>query len=250
MKKKEHYVYKYYSFSDNSLSAIEKKYFYFSRPEQLNDPYDVSPRFVYDYRKETYNPIRTKETIAFKDEKYIKFRNMTRIFSTTTDRRNILMWGHYADKHTGFCIKIRLQEDNDLLGIQFRADQFKEAWDNHYRKGFLPMIEINYIKVNERKEINVLAPPIGEAVQKQGYEKFEAWQYEKEYRCTILEEKIRKQTVNFNNDETIAGVIFGANSTKNNQKLLRNAFKYYSNKIKYYKAEIRTDLYEVKINPL
>lgn len=125
---------------DYTLDLLRDNEFYFSSPDQFNDPFDCYiPDFVLknkadwinlaDFMKEVTGNDAIKESIintgkhyAFDSEssappntplhikenlKNIKkttLREGHRIFSLSKNKDNILMWAHYADSFSGICL--------------------------------------------------------------------------------------------------------------------------------------------------
>jgi|AntAceMinimDraft_9_1070365.scaffolds.fasta_scaffold04417_2 hypothetical protein len=138
------YLYKFYSYNVHSLSVLINNKVRFSKPEALNDPFDIdidfispiSPdNFVYKMKVLKNNGMISKE--QFEDyEKYIpdhealneiseimneKFRDDIKkwgVFCMCEHPKNILMWSHYADHHKGFCVKFIRNEKSQLGDIE------------------------------------------------------------------------------------------------------------------------------------
>ncbi|MFX4233602.1 DUF2971 domain-containing protein [Aliarcobacter butzleri] len=83
----EQILYKYQSFSLNSLSSLSNNYLYFANPNKLNDPFDVA----------SISLEKQFENLKI-DKKYFKTCSLSKI------NDNKLMWSHYGNEHTGICI--------------------------------------------------------------------------------------------------------------------------------------------------
>lgn len=80
-------LYKFQSFSVNSLSSLSENYLYFANPDQLNDSFDVASESLEK---------------QFKNLKLNK--NDFKLCSLSQINDNKLMWSHYTQEHTGICI--------------------------------------------------------------------------------------------------------------------------------------------------
>ncbi|WP_164091273.1 DUF2971 domain-containing protein [Poseidonibacter lekithochrous] len=80
-------LYKYQSFSINTLSSLSDKYFYFASPDKLNDPFDVA-----------------SETLEGQFENLKLNKSDFKLCSLSKINSNKLMWSHYTSEHTGICV--------------------------------------------------------------------------------------------------------------------------------------------------
>lgn len=80
-------LFKYQSFSINSLSSLSENYLYFANPEQLNDPFDVASESLEKH---------------FKNLKLNK--SDFKLCSLSQINNNKLMWAHYTNEHKGICV--------------------------------------------------------------------------------------------------------------------------------------------------
>lgn len=92
-------VYKYYSPADYNFDAIEKGYFFFSKAEKLNDPFDVSLKLINESTK-----FKALVERLFPNE-HETFSNKYGICSFSTDGLNKPMWSKYADNYRGFVVE-------------------------------------------------------------------------------------------------------------------------------------------------
>ena len=152
-------VYKYLS-SERFFQHIDKYLsgeLFFSEWDKLNDP--MEGFFTY---KKSENNEALLDTI--KDEKYSK-----RICTTSETMDNFLLWSHYADKHKGICLCIKIDDDkcnNNSI--------------HHAKLIYAP--EVSYIK-----EISDFDAE--EQVKKILLTKLNYWEYENEYRFLIKDKE-------------------------------------------------------------
>ena len=135
-------LYKFYSLpADGPERAYRKRIFthrdvYFARSSEFNDPYDMYPNLSMECTRAEYkehlrqaldrhhghlsdvekrrsmraslrkNWPFSKRSKAKRVESYRRFlREDVGVLSLTTRPDSLLMWGHYAQKHTGFCVE-------------------------------------------------------------------------------------------------------------------------------------------------
>ncbi len=128
-------IYKYQAFDQYSLINLIKRQFYFSKPENFNDPYDCDPPFEISKTHRTKKNIEAlyakvhgwvQDKSAFErkysrngkpngrfERDYIDSPKPIReqisakvgvtCFAEKVD--DILLWSHYGDKHKGFCLE-------------------------------------------------------------------------------------------------------------------------------------------------
>jgi len=130
------YLYKYYAFNDQNRQYIEKIFthsqIYFASSRKFNDPFDskVRPSFEgtkNEWRKKLRDifkrqrPNWTKKQRFTEVERLLKSDRLKRIPEYITDsfldkmgvfcmsehRDDLLMWSHYSEGHTGFCLEFQ-----------------------------------------------------------------------------------------------------------------------------------------------
>ncbi|OSQ27662.1 lipopolysaccharide assembly protein LapB [Thalassospira sp. MCCC 1A03138] len=109
-------LYKYCSFNLNSVSALGDYKVYFSRADQLNDPFDMD-----GYR----NVITGDEFVHVSDEAQDKVT----CFCTTLRHDNLQMWAHYADAFAGMCIGYQISKLPSEIGwrsLRYPENKTKE----------------------------------------------------------------------------------------------------------------------------
>ena len=129
-------LYKYRAFDQYTQRIFENNEVHFSSPRSFNDPFDSMLRFIYEGstadRKRFLNaqsaqhrpdlPRRVHLDYAKRIRKQgwdlqdmapglknqlMDLREQMGVFCMTQDEANIVMWSHYASRHTGFCIGFR-----------------------------------------------------------------------------------------------------------------------------------------------
>lgn len=123
-------LYKYYSPKLYNFEAVRDRKFYLSTNAQLNDPYDLfSGNILWETLTTKSNPMRKRiqETLNFIEQQNYPDKKINtneqdisiiektfRQFAScsfTTNPLDRLMWAHYADSYSGFCIGIEIGDD-------------------------------------------------------------------------------------------------------------------------------------------
>lgn len=148
----DRYLYRYYSNEDYLLDVLQHKRLYHSAPSEFNDPFDCQPRLNLkggddaSWEQLLYclarmdNPQRPKHececeakaTIAsgkhhnqaWRQEIENSLREvgaMVRVCCFTRDIRNMMMWAHYADNHSGVALAFRTAFLRDKASKEYRG---------------------------------------------------------------------------------------------------------------------------------
>lgn len=100
----------------------------------------------------------------------LNFENV-KVCSFTTNPTSLLMWGHYAEQHRGFCIKY------GLTGFDGRTDlRLRLLYPVIYSED---LVNVTEMLLTAREDFNVLAP------QRAVLTKSKEWNYESEWRLVI-----------------------------------------------------------------
>lgn len=260
-------LYKYRTFSARNLSMLANNEIFFAPSNVFNDPLDCPARKEMDFlnrdeliakmaplevghRSTTlleaiqYVESRTTnetDTKAYLDEKSKMFQKVVLqtfgIFSVSATEKDILMWSHYSDGHTGFCIEFNREPDNflnDAKPVEYPETEdfpFIDYWAGDSSK-----------QIKEFKKI-VLTKSIH-------------WDYEEEWRALGRPDGSDPDTVDLNYsghvkeipDDTISGIIFGNRMKKKNRNTVRNILT--GRNVKWYEANIVKNKFLLEINEL
>lgn len=180
-------LYKYCTYSTNSLSILINKKVWYSKPADFNDPFDgdfLATKtctfeefiriFPIDAHPDTYKYNLLKSEFCDKDgflkpEQYSKHASIKDVYKNvgvlclTPRRDSTLMWSHYSDKHTGFSIQFNVPDDIPICKINYAG----KLTENHLSYYYNPerLGKNGYIDIEFTKHLD--------------------WEYEDEYRLSV-----------------------------------------------------------------
>jgi len=100
-------LYKYLRFNEHSLSLLINKKIWCPKAKTLNDPFE----FHFQLTDSSFCGIPICQSSIEESKNAIKEFGVICLSEINDD---ILMWSHYTDGHTGFCIEFERSENNDL----------------------------------------------------------------------------------------------------------------------------------------
>ena len=171
-------LYKYLPYNENSLSILINKEIWCPKAKSLNDPFE----FQFHLTKLSMNGIPIEQDSIREAQHQVRELGVV-CLSEIND--NILMWSHYAQGHTGFCIEFERTEENDLGN-----------WDICLPVVYPSDNQIPAFSPNEFLDNKALA--------KIATTKASDWYYEKEWRLIT---KIENRLIPL--PENITAIIFG-----------------------------------------
>ncbi len=208
-------LYKYCSYSANTLSILINGKVWYSKPADFNDPFDGDflvdnvcsfddyiAIFQLDISGETYEAMKAKycdEQGNLKPEKLAEESSIAGVFKNvgvlclTTRWDSTLMWSHYADQHRGLAIQFDIPNE-------------------------IPVSKVNYAKVLPANHLSYYY----KRTTNDGYidiefTKHEDWSYEDEYRLAV---NAGNRLVE--NPGIITEVIFGCKMQNSHKETLSN----------------------------
>lgn len=219
------FFYKFMPLNDYTLENISKNQIWFSCPLDFNDPFDFLIPFDYtfsdkkfrekvphipNYSKDQYedmvklyknNPIKLKK---WSDIGIKRFVSKMRVACFCEEKKEILMWSHYADFHKGICLKFDSNKDRYFF--------YEEDWNIHK----MEIGKVYYPKNFEKINILENDPKVFE---KQAFTKYHKWKYEKEHRIISTVDAIQY------NKNCLVEVNFGC-KLKPTDDCVKNAIKH------------------------
>ncbi len=232
------FLYKYRNFEDPFMkNIIKNSSLYFSQAKNFNDPFDLRLNFNENLNIENFSDLSKLMGVdddSIKDlnveelNEEIKRKNKEvydkiRILSLSADPKNILMWSHYANNHSG-------------LVFEFKSKNlyFKNATKVRYSDKYeiLDFTNLNPIKRIKDMQDSILL-------------KYSDWQYEQEYRIFDINNDPGEES--FNKLE-LTSIIFGLETTSENIDMIKklcaeNGFEH----VKFKKTERVYGKFELKI---
>jgi len=190
------FLYKYIDLS-GGIALIENKTFKFSNPKDFNDPFDLYEELI-DFsqhkiipklpmsRKEKRKVVTVSDKTRIKTLKYEwkKIKNDFGISCFSRTYKNILMWSHYAQKHTGICIgfyvdaNLLLDDTIFAFGVKYENDfeplPFNSLDRNALLKAATQYLSLKAIFWKYEEEIRLISFDYFKS-NKDGFMKFEKY---------------------------------------------------------------------------
>ncbi len=261
--------YKYKTINDYTLDSLKNKYFYYSRQEQLDDPFDMytpvdtlkTNKEIKEYFRrdpetatlQTIDSFKKKQKQSEYDEnlhrKFFEVTQMFHVLSLTPICDNDAMWALYADNYKGLAIgyKVGVEEDKRFISLgkkrkintqrNFLLEQGKERfYENPDLRIILSPIIYDISKL--KKFTPLMSDPL--EMLENVYIKKTLWAFEEEYRSVIISPKHRYDDLKiYYPDEVLSEIIFGYKTPEEDIQKVINLIKYnYTNNdiIHYYRA--------------
>ena len=210
------HLYKYVPFNQYSLAILINKEVWFSKAIDVNDPFEFIFRLT---KMEMFGQPVNKESLEIARKQAMELG----VFCLSDVKDDILMWSHYAEKHTGFCIEFERNDQN-----YFKPDT---------------CIPIIYPEDNEILLIDNDALETHETFSKIATTKSKHWTYENEWR--IVSKEIGGKTHPLPGD--ISGIIFGCRMSAKDRDTIINIL---NDQINYYEAIESDSEYKLNIKVL
>ncbi len=229
-------VYKYRDWNNDFYKKVlTNRELFLASPALFNDPFDCKipvaywklgedpqlareyfPQVVERHKPHLTDTEKMKEVerlikeARFKDKEYLEkmekgfFEELNSKFglvSLTSFRDNVLMWSHYSNSHTGFCIGFKSR-------ILFNDSE-------HFGRGGQVIYE---------KEFPIILPTedLVQQLVKQTFIKSDMWAYEKEYRLSKFNGA--NKTIEFP-EESVSEIILGCSISESDRKSIVNLTK-------------------------
>ncbi|WP_431026169.1 DUF2971 domain-containing protein [Halomonas sp. H5] len=246
------YLYKYKSFDSNGYweRLLRHQEIFFASPNMFNDPFECKARFDYvasrskkisryafqlwvsfgeqgepeDYIELSRDMVdggRVGNEVHRKEVEELMHKKQNDIFailSLSEDPENILMWSHYADNHTGFCVE---------FNTSYGRVPFGSAREVQYHKHF-PVL-------------NWWEDSIFDIYKSMVFNKSDGWSYEKEWRVFDGYGKgVRKFRA-----KAVSGIYMGCQISEENACKLVSIAKSFPFEIKVYASKIKEREYSL-----
>lgn len=192
-----------------------------SLPKYFNDPYDCALTLNLEGSN---NSVDTSEEIEFSRyiQEYVRSNFSVICMSECSDI--FLMWSHYSNCHTGYCIEYTFEETNGMY-------QLLKPVNYSIKRTVISQTT----SINDKKIIELLL------------EKSKCWEYEKEWRIVFPNniaqnyKSIKRTSIDFK--EYISAIYLGSKCSEEHKKIVIDA--YTNTSIPVY--QMKLDDYEYKL---
>lgn len=244
------FLYKYRHIDENNKDFIADIFtnnkIFFASPSSFNDPFDCQARLSFDaplrlQRSYLDSLLKKRSPHLTRNERRTKIKNGlpsilgdnfskatlreilgdVGVFCLSEVRDNILMWSHYANGHTGFCLEFIATSDTPIFGgaLKVRYDIQK------------PILQ--YF-IDDRLV----------QIEKALFTKSQDWSYEKEWR--IIDHEHGAGVRSFN-AEHLTGVILGCRMLESTKRQIIEWVLARKSKMKIYESVINEQKYTLDI---
>ncbi|CAH0995876.1 hypothetical protein EMA8858_02004 [Emticicia aquatica] len=230
-----------------SLKSLMNGDLFFNQPSNFNDPYDCYPFDEIDlseidiqgYRNSCKSTLGVNNLLDIFDEnpsKYIKdelnevLNNIgVKCFSKNDD--NMLMWGHYAEKHQGMCLTFDASKDKEFFyakSVTLQGERSEKCsagslenylYEVDYLEEFIPFDYAQETKFGWDLEMRKMYYVIGV--------KSIDWKYEEEIRIVSSLQKNNgkfKQNIKYKK-EALTAIKFGLKCNENDINMVKKIVK-------------------------
>lgn len=182
---------------------------------------DASHRFTLDFINDKFSLNNAEKTWSFLDQDLISAISKVGMLCLSAVQNNVLMWSHYAAKHTGFCIEFDASPGNS-----FFSDARKVRYQESY-PSIRAFEEIGHIDL--------------ESTQAALLSKSKDWAYEQEYRILMPRGPGSRPYPK----ERMRSVAFGCNMKQEHKEKIRNWVLQRDHPIKFFQASTNKQKYLV-----
>jgi hypothetical protein len=194
------YLYKYRAVDADALAMLASDRVYLSRLDAFNDPYEFL-----NFNNEVAPLIDRNDRVSIESENIDSDAALLRVCALSEECRDLLMWGHYADRHRGFCIRFEFGNDPQICQMLFPVEYQPSIPDSD------------------------AADANGEnSVRRKILTKSDKWNYEKEWRIIgdlAQEDAGKAELFASYKPEALSGIVFGVRTSNLHQALIRALLK-------------------------
>lgn len=222
-------------FLDRILDIIGEHRLYAPAPRELNDPFDCIVKLG--------NSDQSREEGIQR-----RVNGQAGVLSFSEKRDHILMWAHYANKHSGVCLEFNF---NGWKRMPVHLDRVEYRMER-------PLISPTDLS-NATSDRSLPGTSFGtkptiirepDLLKKMAFTKHEDWKYEKEWRIICAFKNPSERYLKFPREENVLnGIIFGLRTSDNDRQRIREAVESSGANISFYKAIEKNNRFEVEIIP-
>lgn len=247
-------LYKYCVFNKWTPRIFLNNEVYFCSPNDFNDPFDSivrftckgskkqKERFIREHIRNFYPHVSAEEALSLEETftsgrvdselmqsikmNFMERRGRTGVYCMTEEKKHILMWSHYAKRHTGFCLEFKT---DDLFFQSVHLVRYPPSVK-------VPCMNLlpNWNRVIERGKAGLLT-------------KAKEWKYEHEWRIIDLE---KCAGVRQFPPTVLHGVILGCRISENDKRQIVEWCKERSPRPILYYAREKEMEYGLDIDPV
>ena len=258
-------LYKYQSYSSYALEALVQSKIWISKPSDYNDPFDCkinlenvttheqlkvledaageiinqqfrdagkSMRMRINFIDPDYlaqmNEEERERDVRSKRELVISSLTSVGVYSMTRNKRDMLMWAHYAEQHMGFVLGFDTANYKDEKYMQL----IKVEYDDEY-----PVLPVNSVT-----NVDDLSGHLRMIALRKG----KRWLYEDEWRLVLPSPHYNKL---INMPMTPVEIIFGHKMIDGHRKTLHSIMSTYYDGIKFFTAKPFASKYGIECLP-
>jgi hypothetical protein len=221
------YLYKYRPVDANALAMLASDKLFLSPLDAFNDPFEA---LDWNPTLETRITAQRQGTFAV-SEPPIQAPNSgvaLRACSLSEESQDLLMWGHYADRHCGFCIRFEFANDAELSEL-LHPVRYEPK---------IPDVDPDNGRNGDDLLLAVLT-------------KSDKWSYEREWRIigqmSPAESDASELFATYKQD-AITGILFGVRTPELHKSLIRKVL--HDRRLEYYQAEKQNDNFVLRIRAL
>lgn len=263
-------IFKYISPTDQYIENIKNRVIYFQNPLNFNDPFDTvieaerratesewkeylirqgNSKEETEFWINTMRKEHPKNSVYFTLPGKSSVRENSRVSCFSKNNLNILLWGHYADKHKGFCLGFRTTQKQNAQGILIESGQLENYDLPNVPDYFLPFYEIEY-KEEMPAKVNPITSKDSNYIWPFFKTKFIDWKYEEEVRFLLFERMLKgKDTITYIPD-TLESVVVGLKTSKGDIIKIRNAVRDSGCSIVWKKTKMHKKNYALEIEEI
>lgn len=188
------------------------------------------------------NAYKTKKSSQTDEERRKYEVQNIGILSLTTDYTNTLMWAHYANNHSGFCIGYEVfQSDKTKNNFLISCEDSNKYFDNNHINFLKNCVEAKKVEYSEK---NIIFNPFifnPDPITNSLFCKSKEWEYEKEYRVVranmnhLPDKEFRKLHYPKN---ILKKIIFGFKTDQEKIAEIKSIINtFYGNTVSFYKTQ-------------
>ncbi len=156
------------------------------------------------------------------------------ILALTENIGNLLLWAHYTNKHTGFCMELDARLLNKIIIAEFKSNNelafiFKVKYQNDF-----PIINPCKHSFEQRTQLQFLI-------------KSNDWKYEQEWRIILLNGSRQKRELP---PEVFKKIYFGLKTDSNDIERSKIILNQYNPNIELYKAVKKKDAFSLEFKKI